>query len=260
MDHGQPSARPSARFRIFLAGLAILLQVVSTASQDAPTQDGTSAFLPLASGPAAGPSISVGGIVNAGSFQQTVSPGALISIFGQGFAAGQAQAASLPLPSSLLGVTVRVNNIPAPLLYVGPTQINCQMPVDVKPGAATVTVQSGTLGSASQNINVTAASPALFSDSSGHGIIQNQDYSLNTSQRAAKAGEVVILYGTGLGATNPALVSGASSPGVPNSMNDELHIKKKKKKKKRNCSCSSFLLLTRRPIAATSMRRAQCKR
>ncbi len=172
--------------------------------------------MPLAAGPAAGPSISAGGIVNAGSFQQVVSPGALISIFGQGFAAGQAQAASLPLPSSLLSVTVRVNNITAPLLYVGPTQINCQLPVDVKPGAATVTVQSGTLGTASQSINVTVASPALFSDSSGHGIIQNQDYSLNTAQRPAKGGEVVILYGTGLGATIPALVSGASSPGAPN--------------------------------------------
>ncbi len=216
VSHGTRINIPLGRqcdFELLLAGLAILLQVASTASQDVPRRTALRRSCRWLPALRRGLRSVSGGIVNAGSFQQTVSPGTLISIFGQGFAAGQAQAASLPLPSSLLGVTVRVNNITAPLLYVGPTQINCQLPVDVKPGAATVTVQSGTLGTASQNINVTVASPALFSDSSGHGIIQNQDYSLNTSQRPAKGGEVVILYGTGLGATNPALVSGASSPG-----------------------------------------------
>lgn len=167
----------------------------------------------LTAAPAA--SFILSGVVNAASFQTAISPGSLVSIFGQGLASGEVSADRIPLPTTMAGATVRMNNILAPLLYVGPSQINCQIPVDIKPGAVTVTVQNGSQSS-STTVTVVATSPGLFSDSAGHGVIQNQDYSLNASQHPAKAGEVIILYGTGLGPTNPGLVSGASSPPGPN--------------------------------------------
>ncbi|MCX6615020.1 MAG: NHL repeat-containing protein, partial [Acidobacteria bacterium] len=49
----------------------------------------------------AAPGISAGGVVNAATFKGPVSPGAIISIFGQGFATRASYAPSLPLTTSL---------------------------------------------------------------------------------------------------------------------------------------------------------------
>ena len=64
------------------------------------------------------PAISSGGIVNAASFTAQLSPGALASVFGSNFTGtGLDAIASLPLPSSLGGVSVQVNGVAAPVLY-----------------------------------------------------------------------------------------------------------------------------------------------
>lgn len=62
-----------------------------------------------------------------------IAPGTLVSILGENFAE-TAVAASMDgndLPRKLGGVEVYIDGIPAPLLYVSPTQINTQMPFEV---------------------------------------------------------------------------------------------------------------------------------
>src|SRR5260370_12356007 len=68
---------------------------------------------------------------------------------------------------------------------------------------------------------VKTATPGIFSlDASGlgPGAILNQDYSINQGSRPAAIGEVVQIYCTGGGLTNPATVDGsitASTPPLP---------------------------------------------
>jgi hypothetical protein len=84
-------------------------------------------------------------VVNGASFlTSTVSPGAFVSIFGSNLAKAAAQAAASPLPNTLGGVTVTMTgsagSVQAPLYYVSPEQINLQIPFEVAPGNATLTI------------------------------------------------------------------------------------------------------------------------
>jgi len=45
-------------------------------------------------------------------------------------------------------------------------------------------------------------------------VVVNQDGSINTSAKPAKAGEVLTIYAIGFGATNPAVRTGAPAPGA----------------------------------------------
>ena len=79
------------------------------------------------------PLISTGAVVNVGNYaQESIAPGDIAAVFGDQFApAGSALSNSgVPLPTSLGGVQVLVNGMPAPLYYVSPGQINFQIPYE----------------------------------------------------------------------------------------------------------------------------------
>ena len=63
------------------------------------------------------PGISDGGIVHSASFAHTVAPGSIASIFGSSFAPSNATAGTLPLPDSMNGFSMTVNNVAAPLIF-----------------------------------------------------------------------------------------------------------------------------------------------
>jgi trimeric autotransporter adhesin len=161
------------------------------------------------------PAITTGGVVNAASYAAQVSPGALASIFGSNFVGtGQSGTASLPLPPSLGGVTVSVNGRQAPVLYVGSGQINFQIPWETAPGSATLTVSSGGIQTAAVKVSVVAAAPGVFYQGS-HAIVQNSDYSLNSSSNPAAVGSTIIAYLTGAGAVSPPVADGQAAPSSP---------------------------------------------
>src|SRR5262249_35030034 len=71
--------------------------------------------------PAGGPTLGAGGAVNAATnLAGPLSPGSLVSLYGTALANVTAQAAALPLPTTLGNVTLFVNGFPVPLLYVSP--------------------------------------------------------------------------------------------------------------------------------------------
>jgi uncharacterized protein (TIGR03437 family) len=161
------------------------------------------------------PAISSGGVVNAASFTPNFSPGALASIFGNDFTGTGLQAiASLPLPSNLGGVSVQVNGLAAPVLYESEGQINFQIPWETNPGSATVVVSTGGVASAAVNITVQAAAPELFVQGS-HAIVQNSDFSLNSSSNPAKAGGSILAYLTGAGPVSNPPADGAAAGSSP---------------------------------------------
>jgi uncharacterized protein (TIGR03437 family) len=78
--------------------------------------------------------------VDSASYSPQLAPGGLFSIFGANLA-GSTQSADSPLlPQVLADVSVSINGIPAPLLFVSATQINAQVPVEIAPGPARITV------------------------------------------------------------------------------------------------------------------------
>ena len=108
---------------------------------------------------------------NAASYAQTIAPDSIVPTFGTGISQSTASANSLPLPLTLSGVTVMVNNLSAPLLYVSPTQINYVVPTNVDPGVATVKVMSGGTEIANGTVTIETVSPSIFTIlSSGKGV------------------------------------------------------------------------------------------
>jgi uncharacterized protein (TIGR03437 family) len=182
------------------------------------------------------PSIFDGGVLNGAAFQkgQPVTGGSLISIFGSQLASSVASASSIPLSTSLSGVTVTFTNgstvINSPMLYVQPddpahqviSQINCQVPWNLVPEgtSATVSVVVNNNGVSSQpsQVNVGPFSPGIFS-SGGRAIAVNTDGTLTwpagvipgLNTHGAKAGDVIIVYATGLGAVDTPVADGAAS-------------------------------------------------
>jgi len=162
------------------------------------------------------PAVAGGGVVNAASFELPVSPGGLATVFGSNFTGdGQsAIAASLPLASSLGGISVQVNGVSAPVLYESSGQINFQIPWETKAGTATLKVSNNGVASSQVNITVLADGPGIFVSGS-HAIAQNSDFSLNSSGNPAKAGGTIIAYLTDAGAVSNQPADGAPAGSSP---------------------------------------------
>ena len=165
------------------------------------------------------PILSRNGTVNGASFApgEPLAPGGIISSFGFNLAPGNFAATSIPLPSSLGGLTLLAGGRPAPLYFAGAGQVNAQLPFEASPGAATQLIaRVNGRHSVPQEAVVAAARPGVFlmlsSSSPARAIAQNQDLSLNTPDNPAVRGQAVVLYLTGLGAVFPPVVTGAAAP------------------------------------------------
>jgi uncharacterized protein (TIGR03437 family) len=157
------------------------------------------------------PAIFANGVVNAARYTPKISPGALASIFGPSFASGNL-GASLPLKTTLGGVSVSVNGRAAPILYVTPTQVNFQVPWETAVGSASVTVTVNGRTSSAVSVSVLTAAPGLFVSASGRAVVQNAGSSLNSASNPAKVGSTITAYLTGSGPVSPAVADGAPAP------------------------------------------------
>jgi len=173
----------------------------------------------LASSGGRTPSFNASGVVNGASFMPQISAGGLITIFGSNLADNDS-APGVPLPTVLGGVCVTANELPIPLLYTSPTQINAQLPPNVT-GRVTLAVRSPTLGlaSAGVQVNVTATAPGVFTtnvDGQTRALLfHSNDFSFVTPDHPAHRDEVLILYATGLGPVNPSVQAGMPAPSNP---------------------------------------------
>jgi uncharacterized protein (TIGR03437 family) len=153
---------------------------------------------------------------NGASFLPSQTPaGSVFSIFGSNLASNQAQAAAMPLPTTLVNTSVTVNGEPAPLFYVSPDQINAQMPEDIQPGLATVIVKNGSAASNAVAVSIPATgTPGIVVYGDNRAVVVNQDGSVNSPSAPAKAGDTLVAYFTGGGPVNAsgALVTGAGAP------------------------------------------------
>src|SRR5258708_3101635 len=170
----------------------------------------------------------VGGVVNGASFVpgQAIAPGSLISIFGTKLANSTAAADTIPLSTSLAGVTVKfvtgnttIGAPLAPLLFLQSNQINAVVPWNLVPAGVTASVQvivtNKGVDSAPATVQVGEFSPAVFAIGN-LAAAQNLDGSLaqpdgsipGRTTHPAKIGDVIVIYATGLGPVDTAIKDG----------------------------------------------------
>ena len=101
-----------------------------------------------------------------------IAPGSLVTLLGHDFTTttASAPADADPLPRSLAGVEVYFNGIPAPLLYVSPTQINAQIPWDVVVTTGVTawvrtTAADGVTVSVPVGVSIVPQNPGIFAES-----------------------------------------------------------------------------------------------
>ncbi len=178
----------------------------------------------------AGPNvIFANGIVNPSTYaSEPFAPGEIVALFGLQLAAAGTSATNPglpPLATSLGSAQVLVNGVPAPLFYVGPLQINFQIPYSLTSGqVATVQIVSGSVPGNSRSITITPNSPRMLLFPGNYGIAFNTDGSipLPSSQvvppfvsHPAKPGDVLVIYGVGFGQTSPPAVEGIAATVSP---------------------------------------------
>jgi uncharacterized protein (TIGR03437 family) len=111
------------------------------------------------------------------------------------------------LPNRIVGAGVQVlfaNGTAARLLYVSPKQVNFLMPASFVAGNTTLTLVRDGLTGPAIPITIADVAPGLF-QSNGMAAATHADGSLITAESPARAGEVIVLYGTGLGQTTAPL-------------------------------------------------------
>jgi len=166
------------------------------------------------------PEIQPGGARHAASFLPALSPGTLVALFGRRLAPFSQAANRFPLPTQMGGVVVKANGRPVPLLFVSPTQINLLLPHDLAASPISLTVtHAGVEGAALTLPDVADPTPGLFAltqSGQGQGAILIAGTGLiagvsGPGSRPARPGEILEIYGTGLGPVGPVV----PAPGQP---------------------------------------------
>jgi uncharacterized protein (TIGR03437 family) len=169
-------------------------------------------------------------VLNAASFMPGIESGSWVMIRGTNLAntnPGRTwrteEVVNGNLPTSLDGVSVTINGKPAFVYYISPTQINVQDPSDNALGTVSVVViNNGTAGSPA-TAQLQALAPAFFQYPATNFATASRlpDYAAVADPAAvpgtvaAKPGDLVVLWGTGFGATNPATPAGTVVSGAP---------------------------------------------
>ena len=187
------------------------------------------------------PTISAGGVLDAAGFGKAIAPGSWVSIFGTllsgttrawldaDFQAGR-------LPTSLDGVSVTINGKSAPIAFISPGQINVLAPDDSATGLGPVQVKNAQGASDSVLVLQQTAAPALFQfPGAAYAAATHVDGSYVAGPRlvaqgipgtAARIGETIVLFGTGFGATQPAVSATALVPvPLPLARPEELRVR-----------------------------------
>jgi uncharacterized protein (TIGR03437 family) len=159
---------------------------------------------------------------NGASYQVGVASATWITILGTNLSASTytwqtSDFVNGMLPTSLQGVSVTIDGVPAFIEYISPTQINLLAPDDATTGPVQVQVTVAQQASNSLTVQKTQFFPAFFTIGNGMYVAAlHPDYSLvgsanllpGVTTHPAQPGETILLYATGFGPANPATPTG----------------------------------------------------
>jgi uncharacterized protein (TIGR03437 family) len=169
------------------------------------------------------------GVVNGASFQPVIAPNTWITVWGR-FLSASSRMWDSPdfsgnrLPTAIEDVKVNINGRPAYVYFIAPGQVNVLTPADLGEGQATVEVIRGNSRSASVTVQAQRVSPALFPLGAENGRYVVATHANNSlvgktslypgASTPAKPGEIITIWGTGFGRTDPAVPNGEIPGGV----------------------------------------------
>jgi uncharacterized protein (TIGR03437 family) len=167
-----------------------------------------------------------GVLLGAGFLRGPVAPGSIVSLFGQNLAPSEVLASTLPLPRTLNGVRVLIADKEAPLFYVGPGQVNAQVPEDVGPDLQLqVIVETRGVPSAPEPLQTAANRPGIFTlggsfrDQGAILVANTNQFAMpltpNIPSRPVAVGKYISIFCTGLGPTDPPVKAGDAGPSEP---------------------------------------------
>jgi uncharacterized protein (TIGR03118 family) len=168
------------------------------------------------------------GVVNGATFTaDALAPNTWVTVQGGALSAttrawATADFANNQLPTKLNGVGVTINGEPAYIEFVSPSQLNVLVPVDLPAAAVQVQLTNNGLNSPTIAATLQATAPAFFTigatNAAGNAYIaaEHADGSVSgppnlvagLSTTPFKVGETIVLFGTGMGITNPAAPNG----------------------------------------------------
>ncbi len=201
--------------------------MVTSPSALSPVQIATVRFTVQTAGEAP-PQVFAGGLVSDGSYSAgaPVAPGTLVAIFGMNFTDSTAAliASGFPWPNQLGGTSVTIGGEPVPLYAVTSGQLVAALPFDLPVNTSLpIVVTRNTAISAPQPVSTVSDQPGIFTQSvNGLGIGDIEIFRPDGSYEgvagngnSATAGDVVVIYCTGLGGVNPRAVAGYPAPPSP---------------------------------------------
>jgi len=179
---------------------------------------------------AAQPVVNEGGVLNAASYalpglpNYGVAQGSIFVVFGRNLGPASLVRAGFPLPTSQglsetsIKVTVGATTVDAIMIYTSAGQVAAILPSNtpVGDGRLTLTYQGQT--STPVSIRVVRTAFGIFtinSAGSGPGVVTDANYQYNLLTSAAQPGQVMILWGTGLGPVTFSETTGAPVQDLP---------------------------------------------
>jgi uncharacterized protein (TIGR03437 family) len=205
---------------------ASLVASAGTANITVSSATGSQTFTITAAIPV--PLITAGGVVPIGSTNPTVSAGSWISIYGTNFTTGATYQWAGDYPTTLGGVSVTIDGLAAYLSYVGPGQINAQVPDDSKQGSVAVIVKTLT-GNATSTVTLATIAPSwipLYPTSYAVSVIPTSgaNYTVGTKAQPIAPGTVIELFGVGFGPTQIAAPAGKALSSGPDPTSNQVTV------------------------------------
>ena len=184
--------------------------------------------------PQAGETPAIGAVVSASNFNQNagLASGTWMEMYGTGLS-GTTRLWSggdfngLLAPTSLDGVKVTVNGIPAYVDFVSPGQVNFQAPEDATTGDVQIQLTNGPVKSNVVTLKKSAVAPAMLAPP--FFVVGGQQYVVaqftdlayvgksglipDLNFRPARPGDVVTIYGIGFGSVSPPTPAGMIATG-----------------------------------------------
>jgi uncharacterized protein (TIGR03437 family) len=180
----------------------------------------------LAPDPLVTPTPTITLVANAEGGVATIAPNTWVEILGSNLGPtgdtrtwGTSDFVGGQLPTSLDGLSVTVNGVPAYVYYISPTQVNILTPPNAISGSVPVQVSDNGAISANFMVQAQAESPSFFVFGGGPYIAAthaNGSYIGPTSlypglTTPAQPGETIVMYANGFGSTSTPVVSGSET-------------------------------------------------
>jgi uncharacterized protein (TIGR03437 family) len=152
-------------------------------------------------------------VTNAASFlEQTISPGEIVTLFGNGMGptalAGISLTSAGKISTAAGGTRVLFDGVAAPIIYAQSVQVSAIVPYGVQTGTTNVQVEYQGVQSSALPVPVSASAPGIFTVGVTRAAAINQDGTINSPANPAAPNSYLTIFLTGGGQLKPPGVDG----------------------------------------------------